>query len=102
MLQKTGKIDALIASCARFARRTAVLESHHRAKTEATNRNPFVFQKLRSRGVEDGLRGRFVDHLDVCRFGTLLSLDYLEFDLITLIQTLATLAFQVAVVNEEV
>lgn len=36
VLQNTGKIDALVASCARFAERTAVLEAHHRGKTEVT------------------------------------------------------------------
>jgi len=36
VLQNTGKIDSLVASCARFAERTAVLEAHHRGKTEAT------------------------------------------------------------------
>ena len=34
VLQDTGKIDALIGSCARFAQRTSVLEAHHRGKTE--------------------------------------------------------------------
>lgn len=36
VLQNTGKIDALVASCARFAERTAVVEAHHRGKTEVT------------------------------------------------------------------
>jgi hypothetical protein len=36
VLQNTGKIDALVASCARFAERTAVVDAHHRGKTEVT------------------------------------------------------------------
>ena len=35
VLRNAGKIDALIASCARFAERTAVLEAHERGQTEA-------------------------------------------------------------------
>ena len=34
-LQETGQIDALIASCARSAERTAVLEAHQQGKTQA-------------------------------------------------------------------
>jgi len=50
VLQDTGKIDALIASCARFAERTAVLEAHERGKTEVTETikigPPLVFERL--------------------------------------------------------
>jgi len=35
VLQKSGQIDALIASCGRFAQHTAVLNAHRRGKTEA-------------------------------------------------------------------
>ncbi len=33
-LQQSGQIDARVASCARFAERTAVLETHRRGQTE--------------------------------------------------------------------
>ena len=34
VLQATGQIDALVASCARFAEQTAVLEAHQQGKTQ--------------------------------------------------------------------
>ena len=34
VLQKSGQIDALIASCGRFAQHTAVLDAHRQGKTE--------------------------------------------------------------------
>ena len=36
VLQETGQIDALIASCGRFAEHTAVLDAHREGKTAAT------------------------------------------------------------------
>ena len=36
VLQETGQIDALVASCARFAEHTAVLSAHRQGQTEAT------------------------------------------------------------------
>ena len=35
VLQQTGQIDALVASCGRFARHTAVLDAHRQGQTEA-------------------------------------------------------------------
>ena len=50
VLQDTGRIDALIASCARFAERSAVLEAQERGKTEvaATIKigPPLLFERL--------------------------------------------------------
>ncbi len=34
VLQKSGKIDALVASCARFAQQTALHQAHQEGKTE--------------------------------------------------------------------
>ncbi len=36
VLRETGQIDALIASCGRFAEHTAVLDAHRGGKTAAT------------------------------------------------------------------
>ncbi len=50
VLQKTGQIDALMASCARFAERTALLEAHHRGQSEVVETikigPPWVFERL--------------------------------------------------------
>ncbi len=50
VLKKTGQIDALIASCARFAEFTAVLDAHRRGETpgaETVKVGPvLVFEKL--------------------------------------------------------
>ena len=50
VLQESGRIDALIASCARFAEKTAVLEAHRRGRTEAARSvrigGPLVFERL--------------------------------------------------------
>ena len=35
VLQQTGQIDALVASCGRFAQHTAVLDAHRQGQTEA-------------------------------------------------------------------
>ena len=35
VLQRTGQIDALVASCGRFAQHTAVLDAHRQGQTEA-------------------------------------------------------------------
>jgi hypothetical protein len=35
VLQQTGQIDALVASCGRFAQHTAVLDAHRQGRTEA-------------------------------------------------------------------
>ena len=43
VLQNIRKIDALVASCARSAERTAVVETHQQGKTEVTETlNPDV------------------------------------------------------------
>ena len=63
VLQDSGKIDALIASCARFAERSAVLEAHEHGHTEvaATIKvgPPLVFERLWKDlgigGIPDGL-----------------------------------------------
>jgi len=50
VLQKKGRIDALIASCGRFAQHTAVLDAHRQGKTEAAATikigPPLVFERL--------------------------------------------------------
>ena len=50
VLRNAGRIDALIASCARFAERTAVLEAHERGQTEAVETikigPPLLFERL--------------------------------------------------------
>ncbi len=50
VLQQSGQIDALVASCARFADQTAVLEAHERGKTQAVETvkigPPLVFERL--------------------------------------------------------
>lgn len=50
VLQDAGRIDALIASCARFAERSAVLEAHERGQTEAVETikigPPLLFERL--------------------------------------------------------
>ena len=50
VLRNSGQIDALVASCARFAQQTAVLEAHRRGKTEVAETikigPPAVFERL--------------------------------------------------------
>lgn len=50
VLKKTGQIDALIASCARFAEYTSVLEAHRRGESIEADAirvgPPLVFEKL--------------------------------------------------------
>jgi hypothetical protein len=50
VLQQSGQTDALVASCARFAQRTAVLEAYEQGKTQATGTikigPPLVFERL--------------------------------------------------------
>lgn len=50
VLQKNGQIDALMASCGRFAQHTAVLDAHRQGKTEAAATikigPPVVFERL--------------------------------------------------------
>ncbi len=50
ILQESGQIDALIASCGRFAQHTAVLDAHRLGKTEAAATikigPPLVFERL--------------------------------------------------------
>jgi len=67
VLQQSGQIDALIASCARFADHTAVLEAHEQGKTQAVETvkigPPLVFERVwRELGLpeifEDLLQGR--------------------------------------------
>ncbi len=60
-LKESGQIDALIASCARFAQHTAVLDAHRRGEsTEADSIRigpPLVFEKLwRELGIPDVLK----------------------------------------------
>ena len=61
VLQDAGRIDALIASCARFAERTAVLEAHERGQTEAVETIKIIL------GVGQPLIGRLlvIDGLDM-------------------------------------
>ena len=66
VLQDSGKIDALIASCARFAERTAVLQAHERGQTEvaATIKigPPLLFERLwRDLGMGEILEGLLKD-----------------------------------------
>jgi hypothetical protein len=50
VLQESGQIDALIASCGRFAQHTAVLDAHRQGKTEAVKTikigPPLVFERI--------------------------------------------------------
>jgi len=50
ILQQAGQIDALTASCGRFAQHTAVLDAHRQGKTEAVARikigPPLVFERI--------------------------------------------------------
>lgn len=50
VLQESGQIDALIASCGRFAQHTAVLDAHRQGKTEAVATikigPPLVFERI--------------------------------------------------------
>lgn len=50
ILQESGQIDSLIASCGRFAQHTAVLDAHRQGKTEAAETikigPPLVFERL--------------------------------------------------------
>ena len=65
-LQATGQIDALLASCARFAERTAVLNTLGQGQTEATETSkvgpPLVFERLwRELGLGEILEGFLAD-----------------------------------------
>src|SRR3990172_3439898 len=62
VLQESRKIDALIASCARFAERSAVLEAHERGKTEVDRTirigPPLLFERFwKELGMPEVLRG---------------------------------------------
>ena len=50
LLRKTGQLDALLASCARFAEQTAVLSAHRQGRVSAAAKvrigPPLVFQRL--------------------------------------------------------
>jgi len=50
ILQESGQIDALMASCGRFARHTAVLDAHRQGRTEVVRTikigPPLVFERL--------------------------------------------------------
>ena len=50
VLQESGQIDALTASCGRFAQHTAVLEAHRQGQTEAVKTikigPPLVFERI--------------------------------------------------------
>ena len=50
VLRKTGQLDALLASCARFAEQTAVLSAHRQGRVAAAAKvrigPPLVFQRL--------------------------------------------------------
>ena len=50
LLRKTGQLDALLASCARFAEQTAVLSAHRQGRVAAAAKvrigPPLVFQRL--------------------------------------------------------
>ena len=66
VLQNAGRIDALIASCARFAERSAVLQAHERGKTEVTKTvkigPPLVFERLwKDLGIGEILNGLLKD-----------------------------------------
>jgi hypothetical protein len=66
VLQETGQIDALVASCARFADQTAVLEAHERGKTQAVETvkvgPPLVFERLwRELGLPEILENLLTD-----------------------------------------
>ena len=61
-LQQSGQIDALVASCARFAERTAVLEAHRRGQTEVAETikigPPLIVERLwRELGLGELLEG---------------------------------------------
>ena len=62
VLQNAGRIDALMASCARFAERCAVLHAHERGKTEVTKTikigPPLVFEFSRWRQSSERARKR--------------------------------------------
>jgi len=62
VVQATGQIDALIASCARFAEQTAVVTAHQRGEIEAAETikigPPLVFERLwRALGLPEILAG---------------------------------------------
>ena len=66
MLQQSGQIDALVASCARFADQTAVLEAHQQGKTQAVETvkigPPLGFERLwRALGLPEILAGLLED-----------------------------------------
>ncbi len=66
VLQETGQIDALVASCARFADQTAVLEAYERGKTQAVETvkigPPLVFERLwRELGLPEILEDLLTD-----------------------------------------
>jgi hypothetical protein len=66
LLQKRGQIDALIASCARFAGQTAVLEAHGRGQTEVAQTikigPPLVFERLwQELGLSEMLEASLAD-----------------------------------------
>jgi hypothetical protein len=50
ILQESGQIDALLASCGRFAQHTAVLDAHRQGRTEVVRTikigPPLVFERL--------------------------------------------------------
>ena len=50
ILQESGQIDALTASCGRFARHTAVLDAHRQGRTKVVRTikigPPLVFERL--------------------------------------------------------
>ena len=65
-LQQSGQIDALVASCARFAERTAVLEAHRRGQTEVAETikigPPLLVERLwRELGLGELLEGMLAD-----------------------------------------
>ncbi len=65
-LQQSGQIDALVASCARFAEQTAVLEAHRRGQTEVVETikigPPRVFERLWCElGLGELLEGMLAD-----------------------------------------
>ena len=61
-LQQSGQIDALVASCARLAERTAVLEAHRRGQTEVAETikigPPLIVERLwRELGLVNSSKG---------------------------------------------
>ena len=66
VLQKTGQIDALLASCARFAEHTGVINAHRKGRTPPAKTvrigPPLVFERLwHQLGLPEILGGLLAD-----------------------------------------